>query len=995
MRRLRTLARSPAPGRPEPEKEDEKQPVRRAVAAAGIWPKLAVSQPDDPLEREADAVADRVTGQSTGDCCAGCAAGKGCSGEPKVHRAAAGPAQGLLPVNLALGTGQPLDQPARDFFEPRLGRDLGAVRVHTGPDAASAAGQVAAKAFTSGTDIAFGAGMYSPGTEHGRRLIAHELAHVVQGTGDVIHRKPMDPANTHTWDWYDSEEHRKKYDYLGTLNAAPGAAQAAAASFENQAPPATDEERAAFEKRALTLVRLTALSQVGEHRRALEARKADFLAMVSAAQAGPEAESKAGGTSTTSKDLAAAVRAAAKAATELGELKKTLTGLRDTARRAVRVNGGPDTLPAEMQTLWDSAQPHSAPDVLPRVLMARHQMTAPGLSWGSKKVVLMDLGRDLGKLRERQIGGTDAALGLVYRDFPFLAELKASWILTGKSHAGTAATAGKGLAASAITLPVLAPVAGYLLHYAYKADVMPGEQALFAAVTSSFDKLLGNTDEAILKIGSGSIHPLDLPGAVAATRGRMPAALKAAFDQLSKDREVAKFAVEMVMALGIAVLTGLTGGLAGLGFAAAAAATGAVAAGAGAVQVGEQFKSMMDRQVLSSAAANPEKTLLGVGAPGMFEWTMLGIAAVLTAVDLATVARQLGGLRPAFHEPPKLPATARPGEPVPPKAPAPAAAVEAAEARVLQAGKGPVAPTAQQVDAELAIVQRSQTAKSTVPGYDVEVRLPNEHVWRRGPNGSWCRFSNGRICVPGMPGKSAAEAIKSPADIAKYLDPHMPDITKPPPGLTTADDLLMWERYNLYYRERVVSIRDDLAATGRTSRDFPRDFENFRSTFDKKLWAAREGKLVQGVTAGVLSDIAAESGAVLQNVGVSRIPNPGVGQVHYLDHFLPRTNVRATGVSGKNYDFTGKTTRAQLEPVVQRDIDEAMLKYHGKVYFRRPGYELSGQPIIVDEIVINYSSLGLTAAQKQELVAIGKDYAAFKGADVKIGFFDYTKPAVP
>lgn len=77
-------------------------------------------------------------------------------------------------------TGQPLDGEARDFFEPRIGYNLGGVRVHTGDAAAESARSINARAYTLGSDIVFGSGEYVPHSASGRHLIAHELAHVVQ-----------------------------------------------------------------------------------------------------------------------------------------------------------------------------------------------------------------------------------------------------------------------------------------------------------------------------------------------------------------------------------------------------------------------------------------------------------------------------------------------------------------------------------------------------------------------------------------------------------------------------------------------------------------------------------------------------------------------------------------------------------------------------------------------------------------------------------------------
>lgn len=79
------------------------------------------------------------------------------------------------------GSGQPLQPDVRAAMEARFGHDFGAVRVHDGPDAAAAAGGLGARAFTVGGEhVVFGAGRHQPHTAQGRRLLAHELAHVVQ-----------------------------------------------------------------------------------------------------------------------------------------------------------------------------------------------------------------------------------------------------------------------------------------------------------------------------------------------------------------------------------------------------------------------------------------------------------------------------------------------------------------------------------------------------------------------------------------------------------------------------------------------------------------------------------------------------------------------------------------------------------------------------------------------------------------------------------------------
>ena len=76
--------------------------------------------------------------------------------------------------------GRALDAGIRRELEPRFNHDFGQVRIHTDAAAATAADRLHARAFTLGEQIHFGAGEYRPESTEGRRLVAHELAHVVQ-----------------------------------------------------------------------------------------------------------------------------------------------------------------------------------------------------------------------------------------------------------------------------------------------------------------------------------------------------------------------------------------------------------------------------------------------------------------------------------------------------------------------------------------------------------------------------------------------------------------------------------------------------------------------------------------------------------------------------------------------------------------------------------------------------------------------------------------------
>jgi hypothetical protein len=82
--------------------------------------------------------------------------------------------------------GQPLDPGTRAFVERSFERDFSRVRVHTGARAAESARAVNAAAYTLGDDVVFASGHYAPGRAEGRRLLAHELAHVVQQRAGAV-----------------------------------------------------------------------------------------------------------------------------------------------------------------------------------------------------------------------------------------------------------------------------------------------------------------------------------------------------------------------------------------------------------------------------------------------------------------------------------------------------------------------------------------------------------------------------------------------------------------------------------------------------------------------------------------------------------------------------------------------------------------------------------------------------------------------------------------
>jgi len=89
------------------------------------------------------------------------------------------------------GMGNSLPNSTRAFFESRFGYDFSNVKIHHDAESARLARQLNAEAFTYGRDIYFGAGRYNPNTFSGKRLLAHELTHVVQQGEEVLKRIQM------------------------------------------------------------------------------------------------------------------------------------------------------------------------------------------------------------------------------------------------------------------------------------------------------------------------------------------------------------------------------------------------------------------------------------------------------------------------------------------------------------------------------------------------------------------------------------------------------------------------------------------------------------------------------------------------------------------------------------------------------------------------------------------------------------------------------------
>lgn len=142
--------------------------------------KLAIGASNDPLEEEADRVADQVMRMSAPEVSVAAAAQVSRKfAEYESHTEGTDTAPASVDRVLA-SSGKPLDPALRQDMEQRFGHDFSRVQVHSGAAAEQSARDVNAHAYTVGCNVVFGVGRFAPATPGGRRLLAHELTHVVQ-----------------------------------------------------------------------------------------------------------------------------------------------------------------------------------------------------------------------------------------------------------------------------------------------------------------------------------------------------------------------------------------------------------------------------------------------------------------------------------------------------------------------------------------------------------------------------------------------------------------------------------------------------------------------------------------------------------------------------------------------------------------------------------------------------------------------------------------------
>ena len=159
-------------------------------------PKLTINQPNDIYEQEADAMADKVMRMPDSLVnnnsffkpstiqrkCAHCEEEEKTAQRKETNNDVTSSSTQTEDYINSLSGGRSLNDNERNFFESKMGYDFSDVKIHTDADAARSARSINALAYTNGKNIVFNDGQFKPDTDSGKKLMAHELTHVVQQT---------------------------------------------------------------------------------------------------------------------------------------------------------------------------------------------------------------------------------------------------------------------------------------------------------------------------------------------------------------------------------------------------------------------------------------------------------------------------------------------------------------------------------------------------------------------------------------------------------------------------------------------------------------------------------------------------------------------------------------------------------------------------------------------------------------------------------------------
>jgi len=169
--------------------------IKESLYQLPIQRKLSVGAADDPLEKEADDMADKVMRMPNPEPISFSTSKNvinrkcsECEKEEELQRkesngAPVSTAPSIVQKVLS-SAGSSLDTSTRSFMEPRFNYDFSNVKIHDNNIAAKSADSINALAYTSGNNVVFNSGQYNTTSDSGKRLLAHELTHVVQQATD-------------------------------------------------------------------------------------------------------------------------------------------------------------------------------------------------------------------------------------------------------------------------------------------------------------------------------------------------------------------------------------------------------------------------------------------------------------------------------------------------------------------------------------------------------------------------------------------------------------------------------------------------------------------------------------------------------------------------------------------------------------------------------------------------------------------------------------------
>ena len=177
-------------------------PASTEVLNPIIQRKLSIGASNDIYEKEADAMADKVMRMETSGPLKFSPAADNvkrkcaeCEEEEKLQRKESkgdtvSTAPSIVQDVLSSSSGKSMDEDTRSFMESRFNYDFSNVKIHDDGLAAKSANSINALAYTSGNNVVFNSQQYNPGSDPGKKLLAHELTHVVQQS-ENLHSKPI------------------------------------------------------------------------------------------------------------------------------------------------------------------------------------------------------------------------------------------------------------------------------------------------------------------------------------------------------------------------------------------------------------------------------------------------------------------------------------------------------------------------------------------------------------------------------------------------------------------------------------------------------------------------------------------------------------------------------------------------------------------------------------------------------------------------------------